>query len=492
MFRFYAEGMMNFPDIPIWLAPLTLVIGVLLMAAYIALSLRAKTERCRHCGTENPIAASKCENCSESMLLPRMEWRSILGALGMMMGFAPLLLLLVSIERYSEPPIPELIVAGIGLMLFVGGTAVLAWMPRRKIKVKQKATIQHLTFYGGFCGKCGTELLGGWSKCPKCGWKVSSDKPNWATAAKNGKTSLPKVELKVICYKCKFENTPASTKCKQCATNLLTYEPVWQRVAYFVFSLLFSLGAGWLALRIFENPDLEEGFSALGFGLITLMLIAVILPFWGLYRALSHGSLTEMLKERAGRHDKTQPWQALEDLGHALELAPVQEHAQIMKARMSLYRSLSLMQNATREELAITYARERNPQGGMGLFIAGNMFGDSFSTGYLSGISKQARKDREKMYAEGRAIVVGYCPVCKQAVELNLELRCPKSEKPGVKRHTGKPKLIQYVIPADVEVGKAHILRAAEAARKQRNQRIVKFLVIFALVVFIFWYLANF
>lgn len=485
---------MNFPIFPIWLSPLILLIAIGLIATFVVLTARTKTERCPQCRAINPIEISKCAKCGASTYMVRRDSLSIIGILGMILGLAPFILLMMSAQNYPDPPIPELIISAIGVVVFIAGFVILLTMPARRLKRKQQATILHTTFYGGFCAKCGTEMLGNWEKCPKCGWKVNAEKPNWATVAKNGKTGLPQVELKVFCPKCKTENSPTASKCKKCKANLLTYESVWQRFAYFFVSLIFSFIAGWIALRIFENPELQEGFSALGFGLISLTLIAIGMPFWGLWRALSHGSLTEMLTERATRHDKEQPWQALEDLGHALELAPIQEHAQIMTRRMNLYQALGLTQNATREELAITYATERNPQGGMGLFIAGNVFGDSFSKGYLSGISKQARKAREKMYAEGRAIVVGYCPICKEAAELTNEFKCPNADKAKGLKHSGKPKFLQYVIPADVEAGKIAVLRAMEAGNKALRNRIVSIALVIILAVglcSLFSYLAR-
>jgi ribosomal protein L40E/uncharacterized membrane protein YeaQ/YmgE (transglycosylase-associated protein family) len=474
---------MYLPIFPTWFYAIPLVIGVALIVGYVVLVRHTTNEKCKSCGATNSIEANRCAQCGESLMLPRPEAKQALGAVGSLLGVAPLLLLAIGAKNYPEAPIPELVISGIGIILFIVGMVVVASMKNNRIRIKQKATIIHTSFFGGFCAKCGMEMLGNWEKCPKCGWKVSAEKPNWATAAKNGKTGLPQVDLKVICPKCKTENSSASAKCKKCKANLLTYESVGQRIVYLIGSLIVSFVAGWLALQIYENPDLQEGFSTLGFGMVTLLLIAVVMPIWGLYRALSHGSLTEMLTDRASRHSKDQPWQALEDLGHALELAPIQEHSQIMTKRMSLYQALGLMQNATREELAITYATERNPQGGMGLFIAGNVFGDSFSKGYLSGISKQARKAREKMYAEGRAIVVGYCPICKEAVELNNEFKCPNAENANAPKHSGKPKFLQYVIPADVEAGKAAVLRAMEAGNKALRSRIVSIGLVIILAV---------
>lgn len=464
---------MGFPIFPTWLSPTILMLGVALLAIYVVLSVRTKTERCTHCGKVNPIEAMRCAHCGESTFIYRVGWFASLGAVGMILGFVPLILLVLSAQNYPDPPVNELIASGVGLGVFVLGFILLMVMPRNRIRLKQKAMILHPSFYGGYCAKCGTEMLGGWAKCPKCGWKVNADKPNWAIASKNGKAGLPVVDLKITCYKCKAENAVSALKCKKCHADLLAYKPVWLRVTYFVVCVLFSLGTGWVVMRAFQDPDVFEGLDAIGFGVISLTLITIVMPFYGFYLALGRGKLPELLAERADRHLTQNPWQALEDFGHALELAPVHEHAQVMTNRMKLYRTLGLEQNATREELAITYARENNPQGGFGLFMAGNIFGDSFTTGFLRGAAKNARKDREKMYAEGRAIIVGYCPVCKEAVELTTDFRCPNAEKAGAPKHHGKPKILQYVIPADVEAGKAAVLRAEEMSRKRLRGRFV-------------------
>jgi hypothetical protein len=63
--------------------------------------------------------------------------------------------------------------------------------------------------------------------------------------------------------------------------------------------------------------------------------------------------------------------------------------------------------------------------------------------------------------------------VCKEALELNNEFKCPNSEKAGAPKHSGKPKFLQYVIPADVEAGKAAVLRAMEAGNRALRNRMV-------------------
>jgi ribosomal protein L40E len=485
---------MGFPIFPVWLSPLILIIAVSLIALYGWLYLHVKTERCVNCGTLNAADAMTCSNCRESTLMEKAVLRPLVGIFGMILGFAPLMLLLFSAQNYPDPPVPELISSGIGIIVFIVGFVTLVRMPMRRVAMKQKATVLRTNFYGGYCAKCGTEILGGVVKCPKCEWKVNSEKPNWAIASKNGKTGLPIVNLRIICNKCKTANPASALKCQKCKADLLAFKPFWQRVLFFVFCVLVSLGTGWIVLRALEDPNIFEGLDAIGFGVISLTLITIVMPFYGLYLAFSGGKLPELLTERAGRHLKENPWQALEDYGHALELAAVGEHAQIMINRMKVYQSLGLEQNATREELAITYARERNPQGGFGLFMAGNIFGDSFSQGYLRGISKQARKDREKMYSEGRVIVLGYCPVCKQVVELNGEFKCPNSQKANAPKHSGKPKFLQYVVAADVEAGKIAVMKSLEAGKRVLRNRIVTIvmvIVIAAGVCGLFNYLAG-
>ena len=194
----------------------------------------------------------------------------------------------------------------------------------------------------------------------------------------------------------------------------------------------------------------------------------------------------------ADRHTQLQPWQALTDLSHALELAPAAKHRKILGKRMAVYQSLGLVDNATRDELAGTYARERNPEGGVGLFIGETFFatgpgGDAFTKSYLSGVARRARKDREKMFKAGRVVALGWCPSCKCVVTLDENLRCPDTGQAGGKRHFGKPKYIQFVLPADIEAGKAHVPEAMEAARKRRLNRLWSWLMLIVLIAVVIY-----
>jgi hypothetical protein len=84
--------------------------------------------------------------------------------------------------------------------------------------------------------------------------------------------------------------------------------------------------------------------------------------------------------------------------------------------------------------------------------------------------------------------------VCKEALELNNEFKCPNSEKAGAPKHSGKPKFLQYVIPADVEAGKTAVLRSMEAGKRVLRNRFISIALVIMLAVglcSLFNYLAS-
>jgi ribosomal protein L40E len=460
---------------------------------YVLLVKSVKTERCVHCGASNPIEASTCRNCSESTMQRVWDPMGLLAGLAMIMSASAMIIALLSALPYEKPPIGKLLVGTGGIVIFILDMAVALTInnnSRRRL-LKQRAIILQKGFFGGFCGGCGAEILGGITVCPQCGWRVESETPNWISNPQAEEKKPGPVELKILCYKCKAENPSGILRCQICSADLLTYKPVWLRFLYFVSSLLFSAGAGWLAYKAFENPNLNELFSLLDLGVVALTLIAIVMPFYGIYLAFGKGAFDELLVERAGRHKSKFPWQALTDYSHALAVAPAQRHLNILSNRISIYQSFGLLENATRDELAITYARENNPEGGVGLFLGEKLFGgagagasDSFRQGFLAGLAKKARKDRERMFREGRVIALGYCPTCKEAVKLTDKLQCPVAIEAGPKRHFRIPKYVQYVVPADIEAGRAYVSKALAVAKKRRIRRAwTAAMVILALII---------
>jgi ribosomal protein L40E len=476
----------TFAKLPGWLAPILLSLAGIFTLVYIILVISSKSEPCAHCGSSNPVEAVICGNCGESTLTKPKGGHGILVSLAGLLAAAGMIIALFSALPSKEPPLDKLAIGVFGLVLFIVDIAVMIWGLRRRGRLKQQATILQKGFYGGFCGSCGAEMLGGNNTCRVCGWQAESESPNWKGRPATGGVPSQPVELKVICNHCKTENPPDVRRCQNCSFDLLTYRPVWLRFLYFFVSLLVSAGAGWLAYQSFLNPNLKEALSFLGFEAIALGLVALILPFYGLYLALGKGAFAELLVERANRHTKAFPWQALSDLSHALLLASVPKQKNILSKRMSLYQSLGLVKNATRDELALTYARENNPEGGVGLYLGERLAGDSsdsFSRGYLVAVSRAARKDREKMFMVGRVVALGYCPTCKEVVMLNEKLRCPRSTEAGAKHHFGKPKFIQFVVPEDEEAGRAQVPRAMAKARKRVAGRIWTIIVVLVLLV---------
>jgi len=483
-----------FANIPAWLAPLMLGASLVLSLIYIALTIARKNERCPHCGTSNPIQARTCRQCGESTLGITKNLLGLLEALAVLLSGGGMVVALLSALPSEEPPVDKLLLVAAGLVLFIFAVVLVVWAAKRRGRLKREGVLLQKGFYGGFCGRCGSEILGRREACPSCGLKVELETPNWVNRTAEGAEPQTAVH-KIICYKCKTENPASNQHCLNCKRDLLSFKPIWLRFLYFFLSVLFAAGAGWLAYAAFKNPNLNKALTDLGWGAIALVLLAVVFPFWGLYLAFSRGAVDENLVERADRHTKLQPWQALTDLSHALELAPAAKHRKILTKRMALYQSLGLVDNATRDELASTYARERNPEGGVGLFIGETLFatgpgGDAFTKSYLSGVARQARKEREKMFKAGRVVALGWCPSCKCVVTLDENLRCPQAGQAGGKCHFGKPKYIQFVLPADLEAGKAHVPEAMEAARKRRLNRLWSWLmviVLIAVVIYVLW-----
>lgn len=477
-----------FANITTWLAPLLLVASLVISLVYIALVIAKKKERCVHCGASNPIEVRICSRCGESTLVMGFNPLGLVVGLAILLSSAGMVVAFLSALPSREPPVDKLLISAAGLILFIFNIVLVAWAAKRRGRLKREGILLKKGFFGGFCGRCGTEILGGREACPSCGLKVDLETPNWVNRPAGEGAEPQVVEHKIICYKCKTENPPDARRCQNCNKDLLTHKPVWLRSLYFLLSLIFAAGAAGLAYAAFKNPTLYKALSDLGYGAIALALLAVVWPFYGLYLAFSKGVVDELLVERADRHKEPQPWQALADLSHALTLAPAPKHRKILSRRMTLYQALGLIDNATRDELAHTYARERNPEGGVGLFIGEKLFasgpgGDAFTKSYLSGVARAARKDREKMFKAGRVVALGWCPSCKCVVTLDENLRCPNSGQAGGKRHFGKPKYIQFVVPADIEAGKAHIPVAMEAVRRRRIRRLWNWILVIILIV---------
>ncbi len=294
---------------------------------------------------------------------------------------------------------------------------------------------------------------------------MNFEPPNWATtsgsgAATNGKPE--QVVLRIICKKCGAENPTAIRRCQKCDTDLLSYRSVLDRFIYFGVSIIISLIAIWIGYQSYQQPEKYQFISDLD---LTWYVVgfAVLTPFFGLAFAFGKGKVFENFKERAQKHAPTYPYQALSDYSHALVLAPANEHTGLLKARLKLYSTLGLAENATRDELALTYAKENNPQGGVGLFLGEKLvagsFGDSFQYGWMRSKIKEARRERMKLYEAGKVIALGYCKTCREVVTLDAKLRCPGASEKGAKRHFSKPKIVQFVVPNDRQAGVEQVLK---------------------------------
>ena len=472
------------------LALLTLALAILTIVIYVLLVRRQENEKCPKCGTLTPIKRRTCQKCGESTMraatpAPRLGLLLLI----LLLAAVALVFSLMSALPSKEPPsLNKLVVSAAAFLVMILVIFISFWGTGWIKRTKQAGILLEKSFFGGFCGNCGAEMLGGMSACPQCNQAVILDPPNWVIKPVAGGEPSTPPDVKIICYKCKAENPAEAQTCQKCGRDLLSFKPIWLRVTYFLVSLLICAGLAWLAYNLYSNPKNEEFANLFGIGAISLAITSVITPFYGLNLALGQGSYADLLAERADRHKTPYPWQALIDTSHALELAPANKQPSLLTKRMKLYGTLGLTENATRDELAITYAKENNPQGGVGLYLGSNLIGStdpsgSFEKGWLSGVAKQARKDRLMMYKQGRVIAMGYCPHCQQVVDLDDDLRCFQAAETGVKRHFGKPKYVQFTVPSDHQAGLAAVRVVMENAGKKRTSRALGCLVIFIAVV---------
>jgi phage FluMu protein Com len=156
------------------------------------------------------------------------------------------------------------------------------------------------------------------------------------------------------------------------------------------------------------------------------------------------------------------PSQALSDLNQAIELAPEKEQAGLLKQRANLYDKLGMSEDAARDHLALATSPDAYKEEGQWV---------SAFTGADADIHTRIRRFGQitSLLSSGSARAVGYCPRCKNVVELDSNQHCRVHPKT-------KGREIQYVIPADVLVGKLIILQKLESKHSQLSAQLTELL----------------
>ena len=271
----------------------------------------------------------------------------------------------------------------------------------------------------------------------------------------------PVGEARIHCQRCKSENPPSATRCRNCDADLLPGEGAGQRLAYLMAGLLGAALLGFLFYQFhIRNPGSAPDIvicnpAALGVGAVASLVMAFTL-------ALRRTPAYLKFQNRARRHVALNPWQALDDLNRALKLAPEKEQSGLLKQRAELYDKLGLGQDAARDLLAL--ATSPNAFKSQGDWVAA-------LTGADAGVYTHGRRSAQikSLLKADRARAVGYCPRCKAVVELDAEQRCPVHPQ-------AKGREVQYVIPADVLAGKLAVLQKSERGHSELSAQITELL----------------
>jgi len=304
----------------------------------------------------------------------------------------------------------------------------------------------------GNCAQCGTKLTDLQSELrivPTIGASQS-------LVANRSVPKQPAGEARIYCAKCKSENPPTAVHCQNCNANLLPGEGVIERIVFFFGFLFFAALCGYLLYHFYVQdpgsaPDVPF-LNPIVLGILTFifLLMAIVYP-------LRKTPLYTRYADRANRHLNLNPWQSLNDLNSAMDIAPEKQH-ELLKKRAKLHEKLGLAEDAARDQLALVTSPKAYKEAGD--WVAGftGVDADTFSKNMRSGQIKT-------LLSSGKAVAVGYCPKCRSVVQLNKEQRCPVHPKK-------KGKEVEVVIPVDLLVGKLAVLQKMERGKPQLTAEI--------------------
>jgi hypothetical protein len=195
--------------------------------------------------------------------------------------------------------------------------------------------------------------------------------------------------------------------------------------------------------------------GALGLGAVLVLVL-------GFTQAVRKTPAYLKYENRAKRHVDLNPRQALSDLNTAIELAPEKEQANLLKQRANLYGKLGMTEDAARDHLVLATSPDAYKGEGQWVAAFTGADADAYTGNRRSG-------QITSLLSSGNARAVGYCPRCKNVVELDSDQRCQVHPKT-------KGREIQYVIPADVLVGKLTVLQKLESAHSQLRAQLTELL----------------
>ena len=284
----------------------------------------------------------------------------------------------------------------------------------------------------------------------------------------------------IHCHRCKTVNPPEQRHCQKCHRDLLPGEGALTRLTILITAgLLTALGV-WVLVRMFQGdpppilntPKLDWAFNTPVFWAI----LVIVTPISALKLALMPTPAHQKYLNRAKRHLSLDKAQALADLNQALELAPEKERTAILKERASLYESLGQKQQAVRDEIARIESNGAY-ESAEGIAALTGMDRDIFAGGIKD-------NDIQALLKAQAAVPLGYCPKCKNVVELNEKMRCRLHRRARIES-------VRLAVPEDIDKIKEALLEShTRATRLNRSRQLL--LVLTAVLAIVAWaYVLN-
>jgi hypothetical protein len=253
--------------------------------------------------------------------------------------------------------------------------------------------------------------------------------------------SQPIIEPRIHCPKCNTENPANQMRCSHCRVDLLPGEGLVFRLLSFVLLLLLAGFFGRFAYLLGSDPSTA---NAIFDDPIKLAFIAIALFASSLWILFRKTPLHSRYINRADRHLALNPNQALLDYTRAIETAPQKERAEILRKRASAYEKMGLQEEASRDLIAYTYEQ--------GAYAFGSNLTGLFGGSSESYVLSQSKAEQRQLLEAGRAIALGYCPRCKDAIQLTSELLCPTHGQARINE-------TRLFVPSDLESGREQILK---------------------------------
>lgn len=274
----------------------------------------------------------------------------------------------------------------------------------------------------------------------------------------------------ITCEHCKTVNPPELRHCQKCHRDLLPGEGALTRLLILIVAGLLTAFGLWVLVRIIQGeplPDLGCAFTSPVFWAI----LVVITPLSALKLALTPTPAHQKYLNRARRHLTLDPAQALADLNQALELALEPDRTAILKERARLHTSLGQSQQALRDKIA-TIESDGAYQGAEAVAALTGMDKDTFVGGLKN-------NELQALLKSQAAVPLGYCPKCKNVVELNEKMKCKLHRRARIEN-------VRLAIPEDVSMIKTAILESqAKTTRFNRFRQLL--LIVGAVMAVLGW-----